>query len=118
MCMLFSAVICMAQSPIGTERVMANSQITVRIPSLAIITLPDNNSKEVSYKSSADLRKLVKSEISPVADVVSNRKWSVNVYREEYVSGTYTSASTGSKAVNTHTTTPHSLRIIYITSLN
>lgn len=107
----------MAQSQIATEKAIANSQITVRIPSFAIITLAGNNSKAVSYKSAPDFKNSIKFDVTAVADVVSNRKWSVNVCREEYISNTYTSASTVSKSVDTHATSP-SLTVIYVTTLN
>ena len=115
---LLSCGICMAQGQIATEKAIANSQITVRIPSFAIITLAGNNSKAVSYKSAPDLRKSVTFEVTAVADVVSNRKWSVNVCREEDVSNTYTSTSTVSKSVDIHATTSPSLTVIYVTTLN
>ena len=113
-CLLFSAVICVAQGSTGARTVTATSQINVRIPSVAIITLADNKSSSVvPHKVSPDVKKQVQSESSR-ANVVSNRKWLVNVSKEEHIS--YASVITPPKSMNASISP--SVTIIYVTTLN
>lgn len=102
----------MAQSPAG-GKATASSQIHVRIPSVAIITLGDNNSKTVSLSSNS--RKLVTPEITSAANVLSNKKWSVTICREKDTVDPYSPGNPTSKSING---TPSSVTIIYVTSLN
>jgi hypothetical protein len=103
----------MAQSP-AKGKTSAYSQIQVRIPSVAIITLGNNQSKAVSYKSPSDLQKIVKLETTSTSKVLSNQKWSVNVSREQNVTEV-------SPLANTSKSTPSSqssYTIVYVTTLN
>lgn len=102
----------MAQSPAG-RKATASSQIHVRIPSVAVINLGKNNSKTVSLSPNSG--KLVTPEITSVANVLSNRKWSVTVCREKNTADTYSPGNPASKSTNIHSS---SVTIIYVTSLN
>ncbi|MEJ6979308.1 hypothetical protein WG906_02525 [Pedobacter sp. P351] len=109
----------MAQSP-AAVKVSAHSQINVRIPSVAIITLGDNQSKSISYRSSTDLQKIVKPEITSMIKVLSNQKWSVNIAKEEDLSDINFPVNHLSKP--DHTAPDHSpqssFTIIYVATLN
>lgn len=104
----------MAQSR-PAVKASAHSQINVRIPSVAIITLGDNQSKSISDKSSTDLQKTVKTEITSATKVVSNQKWHVNVSREENLSDIDFPVNQTSKPVQS---AQSSFTIIYVTTLN
>lgn len=101
----------MAQSP-AKGKTSAYSQIQVRIPSVAIITLGNNQSKEVSYKSPSDLQKIVKLETTSTSKVLSNQKWSVNVCKEESFSDIPPIANTSKSGSSS------SYTIVYVTTLN
>jgi hypothetical protein len=103
----------MAQSP-ATGKTSAYSQIQVRIPSVAIITLGNNQSKAVSYNSQSDLQKIIKLETTSISKVLSNQKWSVNVCREENFSDTPPPANTSKSTPSSQS----SYTIVYVTTLN
>ncbi|MEJ7694953.1 hypothetical protein [Daejeonella sp.] len=106
----------MAQSPVSPNNT-ASSRITIRIPSFATITLADNNSKSISYNSPANSKKAELSQSKSMGEVISNRKWSVNVSREESSPNTFFTSNILSKIKDAPSKEP-SVTMIYVTSMN
>ena len=107
--------ICLAQEPVSPTNT-ANSRITVRIPAFAIITLADNNSKSISYNSSTNSKKAELSQAKSTGEVISNKKWSVNVSREESSRNAY--SSNNFSKINDASSKVQSVTMIYVTSMN
>lgn len=103
----------MAQNS-GSSNSTASSTVNIRIPSFAIITLADNNSKNISTK---DTKVVQKSRIKEMGDIVSNREWAVNFFQEETSSGSLNSATVYTKSLET-TAKVQSVTVVYVTSLN
>ncbi|MEJ7780826.1 MAG: hypothetical protein WKF68_14680 [Daejeonella sp.] len=112
-----SASFCLAQSPAASANSSASSQISVRIPSFAIITLADNNSKTVSYNLPKDSKKSGLGQSNVPGDVISNRKWSVNISREENTAEAYSTSNYAVKSPSSASKTA-SVTVFYVTSLN
>lgn len=115
--LLTASRVCLAQGPLASSNTSASSRINVRIPAFAIITLADNNSKNISYNSAKDSKKLELSQTKATGKVVSNGKWSVNVFREESATGTFASSTNLYKS-NDVTTKTASVTVVYVTSMN
>lgn len=107
--------ICLAQEPVSPTNTV-NSRINVRIPAFVIITLADNNSRSASYNSPPELKKSELSHIKSTGEVISNRKWSVNVSREESSQNAYSSNKI--TKINSASLKEQSVTMIYVTSMN
>jgi hypothetical protein len=82
---IFASSICMAQVPAAkTTNGIATSQITVKIPSFAIIDLPGNSTKVAAPKYASEIKNT--SEMTGTTqNIRANNKWSVNMYSEREV---------------------------------
>lgn len=107
--------ICLAQEPVSPTN-SANSRITVRIPAFAIITLANNNSKSISYNSPTNSKKAELSQAKSTGEVISNKKWSVNVLREQSSPNAY--SSNNFSKLNHASSKEQSVTMIYVTSMN
>lgn len=113
-CLLIASNVCMGQSPLAANNTTAGSQINVRIPAFATITLSDNSTKAIPYTSSAELTRSERKLAATPSNVISNKKWSVNVSTEQ--TGSYTASNKLPKTADTGSVP--SLTVFYVTSLN